>query len=155
MQCIYLTKGYRTIVDDATFAYFGSLNWHASEQRGNVYAVRNLPLLNGRRGTLTLHHAIMGVPLFGGNVDHIDGNGLNNQKANLSVVTHRNNLQNTHKHREGKLPGTYRMKDHYHLHKPWKAFAWIGSKQKTIGYFSTELEAHEAYLNALRRSSLM
>lgn len=37
-------------------------------------------------------------------IDHIDGNGLNNSKDNLRLVTHTENGQNMYKHRNGKTP---------------------------------------------------
>lgn len=49
--------------------------------------------INGK--TAYLHRVIAHAP-DGMEVDHIDGNGLNNRRDNLRVVTHRQNLNNLH-----------------------------------------------------------
>ena len=74
-------------------------------------------------------------------VDHIDGNIMNNNPNNLRLVSNRENHQNRSEHRSGHLVGTTFDSQK----QKWKARIHINGKQKHLGYFSTQEEAHEAY----------
>ena len=78
-------------------------------------------------------------------IDHIDGNRINNDINNLRLVTGRENNLNRVKHRNGRLFGCCYNKQK----RKWKAQIWVNGKRKHLGSFDTELEAHEAYLKAL------
>jgi hypothetical protein len=78
-------------------------------------------------------------------IDHINGDGIDNRLVNLRLGTTRENLQNRVEHRDGHLCGTTWNK----RSEKWQAKIRINGKHKHLGYFSTELEAHEAYLAAL------
>ena len=77
-------------------------------------------------------------------VDHIDGNPMNNSPSNLRLVTNRQNQQNQKKHRSGHLVGT----SFDSQKQKWKAQITLNGKIKYLGYFSTQEEAHKAYKNA-------
>ncbi len=77
-----------------------------------------------------------------GQIDHINGVRDDNRLSNLRVVTQRQNQQNRATHRKGRLSGTTYLKKI----KKWVAQIQIDGKQKHIGCFCTELEAHEAYI---------
>jgi hypothetical protein len=80
-------------------------------------------------------------------IDHIDGNGLNNQKSNLRVVTHRENHQNRQHKKSSKFPGVSWNKKI----KKWNAKIRIGNKSLHLGYFYDEEEASKAYSLALKQ----
>lgn len=72
-------------------------------------------------------------------VDHINGDRLNNHVDNLRLVNqHENNLNNT------------KAKGYYYCNARNKFNAQIKHKDKRIhlGYFTTEEDARQAYLNA-------
>ena len=78
-------------------------------------------------------------------VDHWDGNPTNNSPENLRLVTNRENQQNRHSHRAGKLVGGY-------FDKPtgkWRAQIVLNGKRYHLCYRDTEQEMHESYLKAL------
>ena len=77
-------------------------------------------------------------------VDHRDGNPINNSPENLRLVTKRENQHNTHKHREGKRVGGYfdASRDN------WRAMIKINGKSYHLCHRDTEQEMHEAYLKA-------
>lgn len=79
-------------------------------------------------------------------VDHIDGNRDNNRFDNLRLTTRRQNSQNKAVHRAGQLYGA----SYYKPLKKWRAAIQINKQVRHIGYFDTELEAHEAYKNACK-----
>jgi hypothetical protein len=78
-------------------------------------------------------------------IDHINTIKTDNRIANLRDVSNRSNNQNRKCHRNGKLVGCYFNKQS----RKWKARIEINRKQVHLGYFATELEAHEAYMKAL------
>lgn len=78
-------------------------------------------------------------------VDHINGLRSDNRLENLRMVTPRQNSQNSLYHRNGGLIGTSYEK----RRDRWVSYITLNGKQKFLGYFDTELEAHDAYLNAL------
>ena len=77
--------------------------------------------------------------------DHINGCKTDNRLENLRVVTIRENNHNKECHRNGKSVGATCEKARAHLARPWRAQIRVNSKQKHLGYFKTEFEAHQAY----------
>ena len=72
-------------------------------------------------------------------IDHINGNKIDNRIENLRLVTRRRNQQNQKKHREGQLVGCYFNKGKH------QAQIKIGGKLIYLGRYKTEQEGHEAY----------
>jgi hypothetical protein len=64
--------------------------WHVSRESDRYYAVRHVRRPDGRWTTQPMHALVTGVK----GVDHIDGNGLNNQRSNLRPATDAQNAQN-------------------------------------------------------------
>ncbi len=111
--------------------------------------------LRKERSRTSKVHKIMQLAfdLGEGIVDHIDGRKDNNHLSNLRVVTIRANNQNMKCHREGRLLGTTKIKGSSSLDKPWISQIRINGKGKHLGCFSTELEAHERYIEELSKIS--
>jgi hypothetical protein len=81
-------------------------------------------------------------------VDHIDDNRINNRVENLRLVTQR---ENTSKRVRGK---SKYLGAHWHsFHKKWCSSINFNKKVIYLGYFETELEAHQAYMNKLKEIS--
>jgi len=83
-------------------------------------------------------------------VDHVNGIKTDNRLCNLRDVKTRVNCLNRYEHREGKLPGCYFKKDR----KKWAAQIQISSKQKFLGYFESELDAHRRYMEELNNNGI-
>jgi len=87
-----LTKGYEAILDASDAHIVDGFNWQVNIMKAKkhplIYAQRQV----GRR-TIMMHRSIMAPEsdLF---VDHRDGNGLNNRRSNLRLVTQSQNLCN-------------------------------------------------------------
>jgi len=60
----------------------------------NKYAVRGTKI-NGKYKTILMHREIIQDIESNKEIDHIDRNGLNNQRSNLRVVSHKENLSNS------------------------------------------------------------
>ncbi len=100
MATINLTKNLIAVIDDADLASVSNHKWTAVIGKGTAYA---RSFING--DTVQLHRFLLGKIPAGMVVDHINGDGLDNRRENLRVVTNSENLRNTYRHREG-LIGT-------------------------------------------------
>lgn len=98
MKLIPLTKGQFAMVDDMDFEELSKLKWRFS--RG--YAVRWSIKIQGPKRMIYMHALIMSPP-EGNEVDHKDGNGLNNQRDNLRNCTHTKNKYNSKMYSTNKL----------------------------------------------------
>lgn len=79
-------------------------------------------------------------------IDHINGNSLDNRIKNLRDLTTRENCSNKRVHRNGKLVGCYFDK----WSGRWKAQIQVNGKIHHIGRYNTEKQAHAAYLLQLK-----
>ena len=120
MKTIPLTKGYVAIVDDEDFERLSKWNWIADERilaggRKKVYAYRHGYGRNG--GKHYMHRDILGVDGKGDSrscpVDHINNDGLDNQRCNLRICTIGENIhrQNIPRGRTSKYRGISPVKN--------------------------------------------
>lgn len=140
---IPLTRGCETLVDECSLKLVGDINWYASPDPKSMYAKSRI---DGK--IIGMHRLITAAPV-GKQVDHINGNTLDNRISNLRVCTSRENQQNRTQHRNGKLVGcSFDI-----CRKAWKSVISINNKRKHLGYFKTEFEAHERYIEECERIS--
>jgi hypothetical protein len=140
MKEIKLTKGQICIVDDADFEYLNQFKWHAIKRHSTYYAYRT-------RG-IAMHRQILGLTNTFTYTDHIDGNGLNNQRNNLRVATPAQNSSNRR---------SYSGSTSKYLGVSWGpgSNSWVArigkhGEYKHIGCFKTQEEAALAYNNAAK-----
>ena len=79
-------------------------------------------------------------------VDHKDGDKLNNTLANLHILTQEEHTRKTYPNKSSKYIGVHWIK----RDSRWQARIRINGKQKHIGYFTSELEASEVYQAKLK-----
>lgn len=142
---IPLTQGKVAVVDDADYEWLMQWKWHF---RSMGYAGRRASKEAGGRALILMHRLITNAP-SGLDVDHVDGNRLNNQRSNLRLCTRAQNMRNQ---RKTKRLVSSQFKG-VSLYKPKKWVAYIGlsrHKMHSLGYFHTELEAAHAYDAAAR-----
>ena len=114
------------------------------------YAFRNVPCPTGQKTTQYLHRFILGEACAGLQVDHIDGNGLNDQQPNLRVCTKAENgcNQQLRKTTISGFKGVSWITDE----QRWRAQIGVGGRRLHLGRFDTPEEAHAAYCAAAIRS---
>lgn len=88
-------------------------------------------------------------------VDHINGNGLDNSYSNLRDVHHRVNQQNRHRpnKRTSGRSSNYLGVSWKKSHKKWGAYIGLpDGTMKFLGYYDDEYAAHLAYVEEKRKS---
>jgi hypothetical protein len=98
MKEIKLTQGKVALVDDEDYEWLNQWKWVAWKHRNTYYAVTHGGKANGKYFNLSMHRIILNVP-EGLEIDHIDHNGLNNQKNNIRICTRSQNAKNIIKYR--------------------------------------------------------
>jgi hypothetical protein len=143
MKEIPLTQGHTAIVDDEDFEIWGHIKWCAvvRPKSRTVYAVRYVrPDDEGTRSRL-LHRVILNAPR-GVEVDHIDGNGLNNCKSNLRLDYTRQNNQNRAKQVNNK--SGYIGVSWSKSASKWQAFVKLDGKNRYVGVYEEATDAAKA-----------
>jgi len=149
---IPLTRGYVAFVDDADFDWLSQFKWSVRTDRnhGNrehTYAKTGIwDTKNKSTRIFYMHHMIMGSKK---EVDHADGDGLNNQRHNLRHATRGQNIHNSKLRLTKKSDsekGVYKHKDQ----NKWMARITKNDKQIYLGLFEDKSKARKAYLEAAR-----
>ena len=133
-----LSRGAYAIVDTELLRLLNLHRWSLMIDRfGSRYARR---FEKGR--TIYMHREIMDSP-NGMEIDHINGNGLDNRKINLRVCTRSQNRQNSRKRTAKSSP--FKGVDWYKRDLKWRARIKIKGLEIYLGVFESEIEAAEAY----------
>lgn len=137
MREILLTQGKFALVDDEDFDRMNRFKWFAHHIHKNWYAVRDAPTINKIRGErIYLHRFLMPGHK---EIDHINGDGLNNQKNNLRPATHQQNLSNRKKHSEGS--SKYKGVSWSKCCRCWRAQIRLQRQQLHLGCYESETDA--------------
>ncbi len=140
MKEIPLTQGQVALVDDDDFEKICQFKWCAAKYTHLFYATSRYRDEEGKYKNIKMHRLILNAKP-NEIVDHIDGNGLNNQKSNLRIVSRRQNAQNRHRPKSSQYPGVYWNKEK----QKWNARINYGHKCVRLGYFKNEIDAFRAY----------
>ncbi len=107
---------------------------------------------NGKHKTYHVHKLIaitfLGECPEGYQINHKDGNKLNNNVSNLEYVTPREN--STHYCLKQKSSSKYTGAKWCKKKQKWLACFTIGQKQYHLGYFDLEIDAHNKYQTCLK-----
>lgn len=93
-----------------------------------------------------LAFVIMGEEIDGVEIDHDDGNGLNNKWVNINRSDRHSNMQNT-RLRVDNTSGATGVTWH-NPNRSWKARIYVNGKEKCIGYFKNKDNAIKARAEA-------
>lgn len=148
MIYVKITKGYQALIDDDE-ADLACLKWFASAVKWGPYAMRDSPMVNGVRGKKKAMHRViaerMGLDIYapGKEVDHINGNTLDNRRGNLRLVTKSENSIN----QKDRACNTSGFRGVHFDKSRGKWMAFVGTKPfKNLGRFETMDEAIAARL---------
>lgn len=136
---ILLTQGKSCIVDNNMFDYLNQWKWTLEKR----YAVRKV------KNKAIYMHRLVAKPSDGLEVDHINGNSLDNRKTNLRVCTHKQNCQNTKK--QSNNTSGYKGVSFNKGKNKWKAYINIDRRQVFLGYHNEIKDAARKYNEAAIR----
>ena len=132
------------VLDSDDVALVADRRWYARTAREKTYACTNIGVGKSRRGVL-MHDVIMN-PAGGFEVDHRDGNGLNNRRSNLRNVSHRDNTLNRRVVAKSGYKGVSKSGDR------WRSVIHVKQgEQRYLGTFGTPEAAAQAYNDAAVR----
>ncbi len=152
---IPLTHGKCALVDEPDAAALARLRWWAFK-RGNCWHAARTVKRNGTKRTVYMHRLLIEAPP-GREVDHENGDGLDNRRSNIRLCTKRQNGQNRrqvgNRHKSSRFHGVCFKRQF----GKWDATICAGpvnarghAKQIYIGRFTSEEAAAHAYDAAAR-----
>lgn len=138
MKALPLTRGQTAWVDDDVFEKVRLMSWQAQRKHaGKFYAVHA-----DRRRPIALHRLVMNAP-ENMEVDHINGDTLDNRRVNLRICTDTENKWNRGKpsNNTSGYKGVYWRKSR----RRWQASIGVHHKFIYLGSFTDPAEAAKAY----------
>jgi hypothetical protein len=134
------SAGYAIV--DKNFAYLAENNWHKTN---SGYAVRGLPIVNGKREFEIMHRVIKEATISGfvQPIDHINGDRLDNRLENLREATVSQNSYNRGKMANNK--SGFKGVAWHKKSKRFRATICVETKRMYIGMYRTAVEAAQAY----------
>lgn len=146
MKEIPITKGKVAIVDDEDFEKLNQSKWFAHYNGQNWYAKRSGWSNTKTKYSVYMHREIMNAP-SDMQVDHKNGDPLDNRKENLRLCT---SYQNQHNRIKAKKNNKFGIKGVYWNKKGKKFHAQIRVNNKRIhlGFFNVLGDADSAYRKA-------
>jgi hypothetical protein len=132
---------YVALVDDEDYEKMDNIGWCVLVWKGKpAYARRRIDGKETR-----MHRFLMGVTDTNVQVDHINGNGLDNRKCNLRIATNAQNQMNVRKNPKRSKGSIYKGVCGSLNRKKWKAFCTINRVRYMLGTFTNEKDAARAY----------
>ena len=148
VKAITLPTGQRVIIDaedyDKVSGYARS--YKKGTREGVAYA-STTKMRNGKRKSYLIHRVIMNAPK-GLEVDHINGDGLDNRKQNLRLCNKSQQTANTGLNRCN--TSGYKGVSFCSRENKWRSYITHNSKFRSLGYYETKEEAALAYNEAAR-----
>lgn len=139
---IGLGHGFVATVDLSDIAAIEGKRWlPLMTHTGHVYAY----MRTKKNPIILMHRLLLDAPR-GMQVDHADGDGLNNRRSNIRLATPTQNMANRGHDRRNLLG----VKGVSKIYNKYRATITPDGKKVYLGTFATAEEAHAAYLGAAR-----
>jgi hypothetical protein len=148
---IQLTQGKVTVVDDEDYDILIAYRWYALNPYDNLwYAIRSaIHPIKGTKTTSRMHREIMRVTSTQ-EIDHINGDGLDNRRMNLRIVTRLRNQWNSRS--EARSTSIYKGVSWDNTRSKWCAKIRVYGRLRHLGYFVDETMAAIAYDKAAKQN---
>lgn len=150
MKKIPLTPTGFALVDDEDYDHLSKWSWHREmlgKKHKAPYARRGTNYYGGVKKSKAMHRYLLDAP-NGLEVDHINGNTLDNRKANLRLCTRSENAKNKAVYRNNKS-GCKGV--NLHSSGKWRARIQVDGKRISLGLYDSLDEAKIAYSTAAKK----
>ena len=137
MKEIQLTQGKVALVDDEDFDWLNQWKWCCSHD----YANKAVRLSNGKYSAITMHRLIL-LAHKGQEVDHINGNRLDNRRVNLRFCSRTENQYNK-KRQKNNTTGYKGVRKH--RDGKWEAKIRVNGERIYLGIYVNIHDAAKAY----------
>lgn len=146
MKEIQLTQGFKAKVDDRLFFELDGYDWHVNILSTSKYASRTGKGIKMHWDIWNMKNGVIPKGKF---IDHIDGDGLNNQINNLRLASQQENCRNKRKFvsTASQYKGIF-LKEYIGengITYSWYAVITYNGKSHHIGSYSSEIEAAHVY----------
>lgn len=139
---IPLTQGKVALIDDEDYELVSRYKWCTHKRWNTHYAITtNIRKPDGRYTSLYMHRLILGLSDPRTKADHINGDGLDNQRKNIRVATHAQNMANS----RIRSVNTSGFKGVTRNGRGWSAQISVDGITRYIATFATPQEAALAY----------
>lgn len=151
MKEIPLTRGLFAKVDDEDEKIVTQFKWKADKGCRTYYAVRTQHNYNkgiDKKKTISMHRFILfnhGIKIENFDIDHINGDGLDNQKSNLRICTRQENARNQKGKSAERFHNPFKGVHWEKCNSKYLAHIWYGGKQIRLGLFRNPIEAARVY----------
>lgn len=146
------------LVDDEDYDYLMQFKWHVIPHKNgtNFYAARGYRKEDGKKSTMLLHRELLNPVAFfreagGIEVDHINGDPLDNRRCNLRIVTKTENNRNRSKSPHLKTSSRFKGVSFHKRTGLWQAYIKTNDQMNRLGYFADETAAARAYDEGAKR----
>jgi hypothetical protein len=162
-RLVPLTQGLYAKVDPVDFYRLIKYKWYARKSAQTYYAT-STQYQNGRRCDLHMHRLIMEYTLYvelgtrnvAPNklpcnlfIDHKNGDGFDNRRANLRLA---DSTQNNYNRRiTSRRTSNYKGVDYRPSKKAYRARITVNKKRIFLGHFPSEVDAARAYDHAAKK----
>jgi len=142
MKRISLTQGRFALVDNEDFNWLNQWNWCVNSEN----MVMRGKTINGRLKMIVMHRLIMQPPADL-QIDHKNGDRLDNRRSNLRICTGSQNCMN----RVATTKGTTGYKGVTKIRNKYRANIKLEGKKIHLGYFNDVKEAALVYNKAAKK----
>jgi hypothetical protein len=144
-----VNKGVFVLVDKSSVKYLSQWKWHLTSN-GRYAARTTYCKETKKRGSIEMHIQIMGKR-EGFQIDHINGNKMDNRRSNLRFCTHGQNTMNIgKKYRNGFATSDYKGVSWTNDCNRWLSLIHFKKKRIYLGVYKNEHDAARAYNKAAR-----
>lgn len=133
---------FKVLVDNEDFKLVSEFTWYIERQKGNKFRVST----RIKNKIVRIHRFILNVTNSNLQIDHIDGNPLNNQKNNLRICNNKENSRN--KNKTLRCNSGFKGVRYEKERKKFRASITVNYKSIFLGRFNKAIDAAKAYNKA-------